>query len=291
MPLCLFVITGISHSADKIILKNKAVIEGKIIKEKADQIIIELADGKGTMGILRSDILKITMEKPEFFLKGEEAFRKRKFEEAIKLYNEVISRYGTTEWAEKALVEVGQAYMGLKKADKACRTFERFLSKHKDSDLSCEVALILGKIYKDKGTYDKAKIFFGEILKENYTGKHLAEAQFCLGEIYAATEQYEEALMNFLRVVVVFYKEKKIVEDAMFKSGCCYEKLEDFINAREIYEELLNKYPKGKYVKEAGEKIIEMDNKLRKEKKDEEDSFFACADFDWRSSSGTGRKG
>ena len=292
VSLWLFVIlAGISHSADKIILKNNSVIEGKIIKEKDDQIIIELAGGKATMGIPRSDILKIIMEKPESFLKAEVAFKKRKFEEAIKLYNEVISLYGTTEWAEKALVRIGRAYMGLKKADKACETFERFLSKHKDSDLSCEVALILGKIYKDKGAYDKAKIFFREILKENYAGKYLAEAQFCLGGIYTATEEYEEALMSFLRIVVVFYKQIEFIEDAIFKSGFCYEKLEDFINAREIYEELLATYPKGKYAKEIGEKILEMDNKLRKEKKDEEDSFFACADFDWRSSSGAGRKG
>ena len=88
MPLCLLVIFllsmgGISLAADKIILKNGNVIEGRIVREKGDQIIIEMADAKATMGIPRSDILRIIMERPQSFLKAEEAFKKSKFREAI----------------------------------------------------------------------------------------------------------------------------------------------------------------------------------------------------------------
>ena len=308
--LAIIGIAGISHSADKIILKNNSVIEGKIIKEKGDQIIIELADGKATMGIPKSDILKIIMEKPESFLKAEEAFKKRKFVSAIKSYNEVISKYGRTEWTEKALLGIGQAHMGLKKVDEACKVYEKFLSEYKKSDLCCEVRLILGKIYKNKGMYDKAKNVFNEILvsspalftkvernkpapdKARELRGYVAEALFLIGEIYAATEKYEEALMSFLRIVVVFYEQSEFVRDAMLRSGFCYEKLEDWTNAKETYEELLSEYPRGKHVKEVREKLNELKNKLKKEKKDEDDKdngYFACADIDCRISLRTGR--
>jgi len=263
----LLCIVSISQASDKIILKNGNIIEGRIVREKSDQVTIELMGGKGSMGIPRSDILRIIMEKPESFLKAEGAFEKREFKEAIKLYNEVVSEYGRTEWGKKALIGVGRSYMELKKVDEACRIFERFLSRYKDSDLSCEVGLILGEIFTGKEMYDRAKTVYGEILEKSCPGEYLAEAQFRLGEIYSVTEEYEEALMSLLRVVVVFSEESDLVQKAMLRSGSCYEKLEDSGNARGIYEELLREYPKGKYVKEAKKKLNELGDELEKGEK------------------------
>ena len=260
LPLCLLVVFllsmgGISLAADKIILKNGNVIEGRIVREKGGQIIIELADAKATMGIPRSDILRIIMEKPQSFLKAEKAFKKREFREAIKLYNEVVSQYRRTEWAQKALIGTGRAYMGLKNTDEASRVFEKFLSEYKDSDLSCEVRLILGKIFRGSGEYDKARTIYAHVLERNNPEESLAEAQFSLGETYLAQEQYEDALMSFLRVVVVFGEQSEFVQKAMLRAGFCYEKIGDLANAKQIYEELMKEYPKGKYVKEARGKL------------------------------------
>lgn len=268
LGMCLFVIlAGVSQAADKVILKNNSVIEGRVIEEKDGLIVIELVGGKGTMGIPGSDILKVIMEKPEAFRKAEEAFRKRKFGDAIRLYNEVISMCGMTEWGEKALMGLGRAYTETNKEDDACRVFRRLVSECKDPDIRCESRLILGRISRGRRMYDMAKSIYGEILEEECSGKYLAEAQISLGEMCVAAEEYEEALLNFLRVVVVFYKQDEFVQKAMLRSGFCYEKLGDFVNAKRIYKELLREYPDGKHVGEAREKLNKLDDKRKKGEK------------------------
>ena len=262
-----WMVTGNSLAADKIVLKNNSVIEGKIIGEKGNQVIIQDPSGRITRGIPKSDILKIIMEKPESFVKAEQAFKRRKYEEAIKLYNEVVSGYGVSEWGEKSLIGIGRAYMKLNNGDEACRTFEKFLSVYKDSDLYCEAGLFLGKIYMDREMYDRAGAVYEKILKNNYSGKEPAEAQFCLGEICLKRNEYEEALMNFLRVVVVYSDESEVVQKAMIRSGVCCEKMEDYINADRVYRELGREFQKGKYVKEAKEKMGKIGDKLKKGEK------------------------
>lgn len=270
-----------SHAADKIVLKNNSVIEGKIIGEKGSQVIIQDPGGKITRGIPKSDILEIIMEKPESFVNAEQAFKRKKYEEAIKLYNEVVSGYGLSEWGERALIGIGRAYMKLNNGDEACRAFEKFLSVYRDSDLYCEAGLFLGKIYSDRGLSDKAEAVYEKILKNNYSGKGPAEVQFRLGEICLKKKKLEKALMNFLRVVVVFYGETEIVQKAMIRSGLCYERMEDYVNADRIYRELVREFQKGEHVKEAKEKILELEDKLKKEEKNEDSNGFTYACAGW----------
>ncbi len=256
-----WMVTGNSLAADKIVLKNNSVIEGKIIGEKGNQVIIQDPGGKITRGIPKSDILEIIMEKPGSFVKAEQAFKRRKYEEAIKLYDEVVSGYGLSEWGEKSLIGIGRAYMKLNNGDEACRIFEKFLSVYKDSDLYCEAGLFLGKIYSDRGMYDRSVAVYAKILNNNYSGKGPAEVQFCLGEICLKKDEYEKALMNFLRVVIVFYGEDEFVQKAMIRSGVCYERMEDYVNADRIYRKLVREFQKGKYVKEAKEKMGKIGDK------------------------------
>lgn len=243
------------YAVDKIILKNKTVLEGKIIEERDGQVIIQLADGKATMGIPRSDILSVVMAKPESFVKAQEAFKKKRFQEAIASYNEVISQYGRSEWVEKALIGVGRAYVKLKKLDDARKIFERFLSEYKSSEFCCEAGLILGKILEESNLHDRARKVYGEVLEKDCSAKDSVGAQFNIGEIDLAKQEYEQALMGFLRVVVVFADQGEFVQKAMLKSGFCYEKLGEPVYAKKIYEELVTEYPKGKYAREAKEKL------------------------------------
>lgn len=248
-------------ATDKIILKNNSVIEGKIIKDERNQIVVEIQEGKAFLTILRSNIARIILEKPEIFASAEAFFEKGNYAEAIRLYKQVIREYSNYDWAQKALFQMGRAYMKLKNWSQARESFQKYLKTYPDAEVSDEVNLYLAQILTQQGQYGKAAAFYENILKMEDKEDLQVQAQYGLAEIYMAKQEYEAALMAYLRVLVVFYNHSQWVPQAMFKAGLCYEKLNDIARAKQIYEEIRTDYPKTKHAMLAKKKISSLPQK------------------------------
>jgi outer membrane protein assembly factor BamD (BamD/ComL family) len=103
----------------------------------------------------------------------------------------VVDKYPKSEWAPKALFEMGRVYrqIGYKwvpdkkmtdhrieivgNYDEAIKVFKQLVSQYPESDLKGPALLQLGLSYKDSGKYPEAKRIFEEIAR-SYAGSEVA---------------------------------------------------------------------------------------------------------------------
>jgi tol-pal system protein YbgF len=81
-----------------------------------------------------------------------------------------------------------------------------------------------------------------------------ARAQFDIGEAYAGEKRYANAIGAYTKVVDNFPK-SDVVPDAMYKNGLAFYALKYCSDARVYFQELLKRYPKTTWKKDAGEEL------------------------------------
>jgi len=95
--------------------------------------------------------------------KAEKLFKDRKFEEAIKAYQEVRDKYPDWNYAKHALMMIGLCYDWMGQKEKAIQTLEKSIQEYPDiRDFSPANFYYLGEMYADTGQKQKAL----ETLKE-----------------------------------------------------------------------------------------------------------------------------
>ncbi len=89
-----------------------------------------------------------------------------------------------------------------------------------------------------------------------------AHAQYNIGESYAGEKRWANAIGAYTKVVDNFPK-ADIVQDAMFKNGLAFYALKYCSDARVYFQELLKRYPKTTWKKDAAEELkkIQRDQK------------------------------
>lgn len=240
---------------DKIILKNKNVFEGRIISNRAGEIVIELKDGQAALTFPRADIAEVFLEKPAGFASAEVFFNKNNYPRAIELFTKIIKEYSNYDWAQKSLAYVARANMKLKKWAMAEKALRDYLKKYPGAKDTVELNISLAMTLTEQGRFDKAAALYNGTLKMKIEEALQARVQYGLAELYLSKEEYEPALMAYLRVLVLFSEQKEVAPGAMLKAGLCYEKLGDIVRARQIYEEIIADYPKTTQAKQAKKRI------------------------------------
>ncbi len=81
-----------------------------------------------------------------------------------------------------------------------------------------------------------------------------AKAQFNIGETYMAEKRYSNAIGAYTKVVDNFPK-SDIVPDAMYKNGLAFYALKYCSDAKIYFQELLKRYPRTGWKKDAGEQL------------------------------------
>ena len=81
-----------------------------------------------------------------------------------------------------------------------------------------------------------------------------ARAQFSIGEAYLGEKRYANAIGAYTKVVDNFSK-SDVVPDAMFKNGVAFYALKYCSDAKVYFQELLKRYPKTQWKKDATEEL------------------------------------
>ncbi len=89
-----------------------------------------------------------------------------------------------------------------------------------------------------------------------------AKAQYDIGEAYLGEKRYANAIGAYTKVVDNFPK-AEVVPDAMFKNGTAFYSLKYCSDAKVYFQELLKRYPKTGWKKEAAEEL----KKLQRDQK------------------------
>jgi tol-pal system protein YbgF len=89
-----------------------------------------------------------------------------------------------------------------------------------------------------------------------------AKAQFLIGESYMSENKYANAIGAYTKVVDNFPK-SEIVPDAMFKNGEAFYALKYCGDARIYFQELLKRYPKTEWKKDANEELKKLQRDMK----------------------------
>jgi tol-pal system protein YbgF len=99
-------------------------------------------------------------------------------------------------------------------------------------------------------------------INRNATDGRAPMAQYLIGESYYNEQRYANAIGAYTKVVDN-YKNSEVVPDAMFKNGLAFHALKYCGDARIYFQELLRRYPKTEWKKDANEEL----RKLQKDMK------------------------
>ena len=97
---------------------------------------------------------------------------------------------------------------------------------------------------------------FQFLLNNNIPNDLADNCQFWVAQIFFIKDDYKRAIEEFNNVLNYNNSNKKL--DALYKVGLCYIKLNNNDKAIEIFQEIINNYPKSKYYSKANEFILNL---------------------------------
>jgi tol-pal system protein YbgF len=110
--------------------------------------------------------------------------------------------------------------------------------------------------------YQEARRLF-EAFVSRYAGDaRAARAQYNIGEAYWQENRYSNAIGAYTKVVDNFPK-SDVVPDAMYKNGLAFRALKYCSDAKVYFQELLKRYPKTSFKKDANEELRKLSKDLK----------------------------
>jgi len=97
---------------------------------------------------------------------------------------------------------------------------------------------------------------FQFLLNNNISNDLADNCQFWIAQIFFIQDDYKRSIKEFNNVLNYDKSNKKI--DALYKIGLCYIKLNNNDKAIEVFQGIINNYPKSKYYSQANEFILNL---------------------------------
>ena len=151
-----------------------------------------------------------------------------KYEEAEKVFKDMLSCYRVRRWRDIALFYLGNTYYKKGDINEALKTYNLYLSRFPKGDWAKESIISLAYIEENKGRYG------------------------------LAIEQYEKLLREF--------PEDYLLKEVYLGIGRSYERLKKFSLAREYYGKLKANYPGSAWAKKAEARLEEIGSATQAEK-------------------------
>ena len=105
-----------------------------------------------------------------------------------------------------------------------------------------------------RGNYSKSLEKFNFLLENNISNDLADNCQFWIGQIYFSNKEYKKAIIEFEKVLK--YKDSNKKSESIYKIGLSEIKLNDNINAKKMFQIIIDDYPKSKYFNKASEFLI-----------------------------------
>ena len=87
-----------------------------------------------------------------------------------------------------------------------------------------------------------------------------AKARFMIGECYFAQKEHKEASKHFLKAAFA-YGHKEWSAMAYFEAARCFEVLRDVAQAKNCYQQMIDKYPEHPKVADARKRLVALGTK------------------------------
>lgn len=140
---------------------------------------------------------------------GNRLFEEKKYEEAIKAYEGIIS---ANPYAYVINKNIGNCYFELQKYDLAEEYYRKVLEKEPDN---AEIILLIGNCYANRGENEKAMEWYNKIPFEKITDQMVL---FNIGSSFYSQSKFEDALKYYKKAIEI----QKDFLDAIYWLGLTY---------------------------------------------------------------------
>jgi TolA-binding protein len=174
------------------------------------------------------------------FLLGECQFKQRMWKSALEHYSRVIAAKNPNYLA-LALYRSGECEAAQEQWDTSLKFHQQVLQQFPKFELRPEARYGVGWALQQQQKFGDA-IKQYELVTEETDTETAAKARFMIGECYFAQKDHKEATKHFLKAAFA-YGHKEWSAMAFFEAARCFEVLRDLEQAKNCYQQMIEKYP------------------------------------------------
>jgi TolA-binding protein len=167
----------------------------------------------------------------------------KNYPKALEQYEWVTKNHPQHPSAKRAYLGMEEGYRNLGKIDQAEKILKELLGSFSQDDIQFEGQLRLGTLYFTQKKFGDAVAAFSAAVRSPEE-RVASQAQFKLGEAYLEAGNRESALAQFSKVVYLYPQYVDLMEEALLKLGALYMQEKKIVEARQIYNKLLEKSKK-----------------------------------------------
>lgn len=175
------------------------------------------------------------------------------FAVAVSAYNALIERVPASPFRDKSILQKGSALTSLARYDEALQTYQTFVDeeKSKRSHYVADAYLGIGDIYlyhlKQPGkaleAYDKLTKFPGK--RDRFT------VYFRIADVFFVQDKFDQAKEQYQKIQKMASGNSLVDEEAYYKLANLELLQGNLDTAGKLLTEMLKKYPDGKYINDA----------------------------------------
>ncbi len=174
------------------------------------------------------------------FLLGECQFKQRQWKPAQARYAGVIAAKHPTYHA-LAMYRSGECAAAQEQWAESLKLHQQVLDQFPNFELRPEARYGVGWALQQQDKLTEAVAQYEKVTEETDT-ETAAKARFMIGEAYFAQKNHKEATKHFLKAAFA-YGHKEWSAMAYFEAARCFEVLKDVGQAKNCYQQMLDKYP------------------------------------------------
>lgn len=247
----------IINNLNNILQMYKGTDAGMLIGLKIAEYYHKNKDYTTAVGVLESILDNLSSFKggaDEYYFIAEIFFNGKNYIKAFEFYKKAVIAAPNTKVAENAAWGMCDCYVNLnddKLSSDIVRYVESYYNKIKKV---VSVSQALGKSHFLMKNYKKA-ISYLEAVVPILSEKEGPQWIFMLADSYFETNNFQEAIKLYAKIVLVFGENKEYLLRSYYKTANCYEKLGEIQKAKEMYLEIVNKYPDTEYAIKAQQQL------------------------------------
>ncbi len=230
---------------EKIYLDDTSDVKIKAFELLAQSYIRrgDYSRGAATLRMIRGEVkLSPEREAINIYTEGIALMQEGKYSEAVKVFEEYISKFPNDSNVEPALLYLGEIYYKISDYKNARRYYGEVLKRSsKSSNLEQTLYSIAWSYFKE-GNYSESAKRFEEFLNKYSTGKRALDARLRLADSYFMLKNHKLAELHYLSYVRLFENQDG-ADYAYFQLSQIYLRQKQFMRSLEMLNLLLNKFP------------------------------------------------
>ncbi len=205
---------------------------------------------------LMTDWESISLNEKTYAWVGEHSFNNEDWEPAIVAFEALLQHVPEYPNPERVLYKIAECAENAGRSEEAVKRYRRVVDTAPTSATAMDAKYRMALQLEKSDNLDAALPLYLEGAEAN-NSETAARSRFRLGEIFEERGEYQTAAKHFMRVAILFFH-PELSPESLWRAGQCFEKSENFDQARKTYTEVLEEYPESAPASLARERLNEL---------------------------------